>query len=145
MVRVCVVPGCSNRSDREKNLSFHCLPLKNKTLLWTWIHKLGRKNLPLNDSRVCSAHFVSSTGRYLRSDEYPTLNLPVLTTPVRKGKSPKQRKLLFTDTINSSNDDSGCSLVAFQCEDSGMQLILPVARFKVCCLILNNWKGKYLA
>ena len=85
MVHVCVVPGCSNRSDREKNLSFHYLPLKNKTLLRTWIHTIGRKKLPLdNNSRICSAHFVSSTGRYLRSDEYPTLNLPVLTTPVRK-------------------------------------------------------------
>ena len=50
MVHVCVVPGCSNRSDREKNLSFHCLPLKNKTLLRTWIHKIGRKNLPLNNN-----------------------------------------------------------------------------------------------
>ena len=48
------------------------------------------KNLPINnDSRVCSAHFVSSTGSYLRPDEYPTLNLPVLTTPIRKRKSPK--------------------------------------------------------
>ena len=121
MVHVCVVPGCSNRLDREKNLSFHCLPLKNKTLLWTWIHKIGRKNLPLNNnSRLCSAHFVSSTRRYLRPDEYPTLNLPVLTTPVRKRKSPKKRKLC-TDTINSSNDDSACSLVAFQCEESGIQ------------------------
>ena len=73
-----------------------------------------------NNSRVCSALFVSSTERYLRPDEYPTLNLPVLTTPIRKRKSPKQRKL-FTDTINSSNDDSACSLVAFQREESVIQ------------------------
>ena len=76
MAHVCMVPGCSNRSDREKNLSFHCLPLENKTLLRTWIHKIGRKNLPLNNnSRVCSAHIICSTGRYLRPKEYPTLNL----------------------------------------------------------------------
>ena len=55
MVHVCVVPGCSNRSDREKNLSFHCLPLKNKILLRTWIHKIGRKNLPLNNNSYMQA------------------------------------------------------------------------------------------
>ena len=101
MVHVCVVPGCSNRSDREKHISFHCLPLKNKSLLRMWIHKIGRKNLPLNNnSRVCSVHFVNSYGRCLRADEYPTVNLPVFTTPVRKRRSPVRRKLPFTESIH---------------------------------------------
>ena len=82
---------------------------------------LALSKITWSTARVCSAHFVSSARWYLRPDEYPTLNLPVLTTPVRKRKSPKQRKLLFTDTINSSNDDSACSLVAFQREESGIQ------------------------
>lgn len=47
MVHVCVVPGCSNRSDRESHLSIHCFPLK---LLEMWIHKVGRKNIPLNNT-----------------------------------------------------------------------------------------------
>ena len=45
MVHVCVVPGCSNRSDRETHLSYHCLPLTNKKLLQVWVHNIGRKNL----------------------------------------------------------------------------------------------------
>ena len=44
-----------------------------------------QKNLPINTStRICSAHFVKSKGRMLRSDEVPTLNLPILATRVSK-------------------------------------------------------------
>ena len=80
----CVVPGCSNDSVSHPNLSFHRLPLKKKSLLKMWMHKIGRKNLPLNsNSRVCSNHFINSTGRNrLRRDEFPTENLPSLPTQV---------------------------------------------------------------
>ena len=82
MVHFCVVPGCSNKSDRDTHLSFHRLPLKNKSLLKIWIHKIGRKNLPLNDnSRVCSEHFPGGR-QLLVNDEYPTLKLPKLSTQV---------------------------------------------------------------
>ena len=94
MVHVCVVPGRSNRSNRETDLSYHCLPLKNKTLLKVWIHKIGRKNLPLNEFRVYSSHFINSS-KSLRPDEYPTVNLPSITTPVRKRKEPAQRSTLI--------------------------------------------------
>ena len=75
MVHFCAVPGCSNRSDRETHLSYHrlTLPLKNKVLK-EWIHKI-RTNLP--STRVCSEHFVRSTGRMLRVDEVPSEKLPV--------------------------------------------------------------------
>ena len=64
MVHVCVVPGCSNRSDRETHLSYHCLPLKNRKLLKIWEHKIGRENLPKTvHSRVCSERFINSKGR----------------------------------------------------------------------------------
>ena len=66
---MCVVPGCSNRSDRERHLTYHSLPLKNDWLLKLWIHKIGRANLPLNNnSRVCSEHFVNPSGHKLRPD-----------------------------------------------------------------------------
>ena len=82
MVHFCVVPGCSNKSDRDTHLSFHRLPLKNKSLLKIWIHKIGRKNLPLNkNSCVCSEHFPGGR-RLLVNDEYPTLKLPKLSTQV---------------------------------------------------------------
>ena len=109
MVHVCVVPGCSNRSDRETHLSFHCLPLKNKKLLKVWIHKIGRKNLLNNNSRVCSTHFSNAVNRVLRPDEVPTINLPNVTTPVRKRKSPVKR--LFVDSgVENENisSDSEC-------------------------------------
>ena len=78
MVHFCAVPGCSNRSDRETHLSYHRLPLKNKNVLKEWIHKIRRTNLPLKEStRVCSEHFLRSTGRMLRVDEVPSEKLPV--------------------------------------------------------------------
>ena len=83
MVHFCTVPGCSNRSDRETHLSYHRLPLKRKNILKEWIHKVGRVNLPLNEStRVCSEHFVKSTGRMLQPNEVPSQKLPVLRTRV---------------------------------------------------------------
>ena len=86
----CCVPGCSNRSDRDTNRTYHCLPLKNHQLLRVWIHKIGRSNLPLkSNTRICSDHFAKSRGRKLRVDEYPTLGLPKL--PTRK-TSPQKRK-----------------------------------------------------
>ena len=101
MVHVCVVPGCFNRSNREKHLTFHSLPLKNKKLLQAWVHKIGRKNLPLNkESRVCSEHFVHSTGRRLRTDECPTIGLPAITTPVSKRKEPLERPSSFASQSN---------------------------------------------
>ena len=72
-------------------LYFH-LPLKNKNLLKVWIHRIGQKNLPLNNvSRVCSIHFENAQGRLLRRDEYPTLNLPSITTKVHQRKPPAER------------------------------------------------------
>ena len=82
MVHFCTVPRCSNRSDRETQLSFHRVP-RNKKVLKQWVHNIGRAQLAINDStRVCSEHFVDSRGRKLRPDEVPTLNLPLLTTNV---------------------------------------------------------------
>ena len=92
---MCCVPGCSNDSIRKPELSFHQLPLMKKKLLKVWVHKIGWKNLPLNNNtRVCSEHFVNSAKRRLRPDEYPSLKLPVLATSVtnpRKRKSPVKR------------------------------------------------------
>ena len=83
MPQFCCVPGYSNRLDCETNLSFHRLPLKRKVILKKWIHKIGRKNLPLNDkTHVCSEHFVDSRGWMLRWDEVPSLKLPSLPTQV---------------------------------------------------------------
>ena len=105
----CCVPGCSKRSERDKDVSFHLLPRNDKKLLKLWIHKIGRKDLRVSAStRVCSRHFVSSKNRKVRPDEYPTLNLPTLSTQVtqqRKRKSPRKRE--FTLPTEESDDCSG--------------------------------------
>ena len=80
MVHFYTVPGCSNRSDRETQLSFHRLP-RDKNVLKQWVHKIGRAQLAISEStRVYCEHFVNSRGRKIRPDEVPTLNLPVLPT-----------------------------------------------------------------
>ena len=97
MVHFCCVPGCSNRSDRDCKFTYHRLPLKKKGILKQWIHKIGRKEPPLNEStQVCSRHFVNSKGRMLRPDEVPTLNLPTLATQV---VVPSPRRPLVTHPV----------------------------------------------
>ena len=124
MGRFCCVPGCSKRSERDKDVSFHRLPLHNKKLLKIWIHKIGRKNLSVNNStRICSRHFVGSKGRKLRPDEYPTLNLPILPTQVtqpQSRKSPKKRVVCFPtdDARNDVSDEcSGALDDSEKCSD----------------------------
>ena len=83
MPQFCYVPGCSNCLDREKHLSYHRLPLKRKAILKKWIHRIGRKNLLLNEKMcVYSEHFLDSKRRHLRKDEVPLLKLPLLSTRV---------------------------------------------------------------
>ena len=94
MVHCCCVPRCSHRSDREHHLSYFGLPLKIKSILKQWVHRIGRKNLPINYyTRVCSSHFVQAAGRRLQPDEVPSLNLLVLTSVARSTprRPPKER------------------------------------------------------
>ena len=105
MVQLCCVPGCSNCSDRETHLSFHRLPLKRKLVLKKWIHRIGRRNLPLLETtRVCSEHFENSRGRLLRWDEVPSLKLPLLPTQVTESTSrrPLVRHIDSLDCKSSS-------------------------------------------
>lgn len=100
-----MVPGCNNSTISRPDLSFHRLPLKRKAVLRVWIHKIGRKNLPLNNnSRVCSEHFVNSTNRRLRKDEYPTLRLPELPTQVTMPRERRVLKRCIGKAIESSED-----------------------------------------
>ena len=41
MVNFCAVLGCSNRSDRDTNVSYHRLPINKPALLKQWIHNSG--------------------------------------------------------------------------------------------------------
>ena len=111
MVHFCAVPGCSNRSNRDTKLSYFGLLLKKKkALLKVWIHKIRRKNLPLNsNTRVCSDHFVLAAGRRLHPDEYPTRNLPMISTQStvsKPRKPPKVRTIQVPAAISSDSSSS---------------------------------------
>ena len=90
----CSAPGCSNRSDKdkEKRLSFHNLPFKNKKLSRKWLDQLRRDErfMPnkLENVYVCSEHFTedcyensyryqlmggNTRKRSLKKDAFPTI------------------------------------------------------------------------
>ena len=107
MVHFCAVPGCANRSNRNTDVSYHSLPLKKKKLLKVWIHNIGRKNLPLNQStKVCSNHFVNSHGRRLQPNEVPTLNLPSNRISKKTKRKPPTVRMPAVSTSSDSDDDA---------------------------------------
>ena len=85
-----------------------------------WIHKIGRKNLPVNsNTRVCSKHFVDSAGRRLRKDEFPSRNLPILPTlvimPVKR-KSPRKRNEHVEDRFGSDEESEPAPVQDLDCD-----------------------------
>ena len=52
----CSAPGCTNRSEDNKNISFHHLPSKSEEVKKKWLHNLKRKNIP-ETLFLCSEHF----------------------------------------------------------------------------------------
>ena len=121
MVSFCCVPSCSNNSTRNSKLSFFSLPLKRKVVLKQWIHRVGRKNLPINKhTRICSEHFVQARGRLLRPDQVPSLHLPptITCTGTRKSrKAPRERAMTETGA-GCSVDDCEADSDALWCDVS---------------------------
>ena len=106
----CCVPGCSNRSDKPSHLSFFRLPLNNKSVLKQWIHRIGRKNLPINpNTHVCSEHFERASNHLLQPDEVPSLRLPFVTANADKQrKPPKDHPFLNTASSGPSSESDPC-------------------------------------
>ena len=105
---------------------------KNKKLLKIWIHKIGCKNLLLTSSSwVCSIRFKNSARQLLRPEEYPTTNLPILTTPVHKSKSSAKRAHVyvvaevFTDEVvlGANHDDTD------QTKDAAVQTVETLSAY----------------
>ena len=121
MVHFCAVPGCFNRYGRDTLVSFYALPYKR--LLKIWIHKIGRKDLPINSSiRICSDYFVNAADRRLRPDEFPSVNLPVLSTTVcqpRPRKSPTLKSMTVEPTKEESYEE--LNEVSLQVADVSVQ------------------------
>ena len=78
------LPGCSNCSYWENQLSYYRLPLSSKAVLKQRIHNIGMlQNITLKyHTGVCSEHFANARGQMLCPDELPILKLPVLATKV---------------------------------------------------------------
>jgi len=73
MVHFCAVPGSSNQSNRDTKLSYLGLP--NKASLKVWIHKIGRKNLPLN-SETLTLKFVVIILFWQQDGAFILMNIP---------------------------------------------------------------------
>lgn len=82
----CSASGCNNSTDnsqcREKGVSFHHFPLKDKTRLTEWIRHINRPNFtPTKHSVLCSEHFEEkyfvyqpfTNRRQLSSESVPTI------------------------------------------------------------------------
>ena len=52
----CSAPGCTNRSEDNKNISFLRLPSKSEEIKKKWLQNLKRKNIP-ETVFICSEHF----------------------------------------------------------------------------------------
>ncbi|GFS79331.1 THAP domain-containing protein 3 [Nephila pilipes] len=63
----CVAYGCNNKKDRKdcRTKSFFGFPLKNLSLVKTWVKMLRRDNFqPSPYSKICSDHFDESCFEY---------------------------------------------------------------------------------
>ena len=81
MVHFYAVPGCSDCSSADTLISHYALPLKSKKLLKDLgTYKIGRRKLPINANT--NNHFVNAAGHRLWPDEYPIVNIPLLSTTV---------------------------------------------------------------
>ena len=62
MVHSCIVPGCTNLSNKEecKNIKFYTLPFKDELLLQTWLALICKRREEVTvHSRICSTHFTN--------------------------------------------------------------------------------------
>ncbi|XP_041479752.1 THAP domain-containing protein 11-like [Lytechinus variegatus] len=122
MVNFCCVTGCSNRSNRERDLSFYCIPTVlhhqgehshklSKQRREKWLSNIKRIGWePAKHSRVCSVHFISGKPSFLHCVDHPdwapTQRMGYTTSnassPLQQGKQTKQRKRKADDISAAS-------------------------------------------
>ena len=106
MVKHCIAFGFQNRSSKPKckNLSWHSLPLRRKTLLAQWLVKLRRENTPITkNSYVCSQHFEASCFTKPPGGQRTRLKRDSVATKfIFSTEKPKRKKPTDRATINTS-------------------------------------------
>lgn len=112
MPHFCSSGGCTNSSDRRKDLSFHSLPIldNQQKLLSVWMTKMRRhpKHFhPSQHSKICSEHFLSedfinplSNKRRLKSDAVPSI---FAWTKKENMSRPQRRRA--SEKLNSSRQE----------------------------------------
>ena len=111
-----------------------------------WIHKIRRKNLPLNsNTRVCSNHFISAVGRRLRPDEYPTRNLPSISTrsTVSKPRKPPKVRSISSEISQSISAASVISDLSSS-EDDVEQVDVETQTSDDLPAVIEELKGKVM-
>lgn len=120
----CCVYMCSNSADKNKDVSFHSFPNRDKSpnRYKTWLLKINRKSFtPGKTAKVCSQHFTEDdfdcssvykskllgfkTLTLLKKNAIPTIRLKGEGSPKKKAISSYQRKKIVKDAL----DDSACS------------------------------------
>ena len=155
MVNFCAVLGCGNRYPRDRDVSYHCLPVNRPALLKQWKHKIGQQNLPiLNSTRVCSNHFVNSKGRKLRVDEVPSLKLPSLPTQVSvpppcrqlvRHELPKKRKRTEEKSCREvlyCDAETNTDIIGIEIDEMQADLYKAVKEAEQCKLECSELKEK---
>ncbi|XP_075554631.1 uncharacterized protein LOC142587470 [Dermacentor variabilis] len=77
--QTCSVPGCSNNTRKDENISFHGFPKDNK-LKQEWVRRINRQGSegrftlwkPSKHHKICGAHF-NTSGRKGYTDRLPTI------------------------------------------------------------------------
>ncbi|XP_072142903.1 uncharacterized protein [Dermacentor andersoni] len=77
--QTCCVPGCSNNTRKDKNISFHGFP-KDNMLKQEWVRRINRQGSegrftlwkPSKHHKICGAHF-NTSGRKGYMDRLPTI------------------------------------------------------------------------
>jgi len=122
MPHFCCAGNCENSSEKQKDLSFHGLPLNNKPLLNLWISKMHRNPHYFSVNKhvkICSAHFTPddfidpyATKRRLKPGVVPSIFAwtneepePTERTVVQKLGQSRMEQDEATDTASEGEGD----------------------------------------
>lgn len=132
MPKRCCVVGCNNNSDRDKDVSFHNFPSRDKSPVRynQWVKRINRASFTPNKySTVCTIHFQDSdielssryknsllgvkTATLLKKTAVPSIRLKgeLYVSSKKRHSSVYARKKI----VNEAFEESGCSVALDHC------------------------------